>query len=324
MAEKLMTQVRKAIRTKHYSIRTEQAYCHWIKSFIRFHHYRHPQEMGRDEVNAFLTHLAVDKDVAANTQNQAFSALLFLYKNVLQLPFDDKLPFDDIDATRAKTPQKLPVVFSRDEIRAILQHLTGVNRLMVQLLYGSGLRLLELLRLRLKDVDFQQHCIIVRDGKGRKDRVTILPETLHEPIQLQMKKVKQMYELDKLENHHEVWMPHALAKKYPSEACSLHWQFLFFSPRTAVDPRSGKIRRHHLSDSQLQKIVRVAIRHVGIQKQASCHTFRHSFATHLLEDGYDIRTLQELLGHKDIRTTQIYTHVLNKGGQAVKSPLARL
>ncbi|WP_299735585.1 integron integrase [uncultured Endozoicomonas sp.] len=245
-------------------------------------------------------------------------AILFLYREVLDRPLVG------IDAVRAKPSQKLPVVFTRNEVRTILEQVAGTNRLMVQLLYGSGLRLMEVLRLRVKDVNFDHHCIIVRDGKGRKDRVTILPEPVEPSLKQQMQKTRHFYEMDQIDGHHEVWMPNALAKKYPSEAKSYHWQYIFQSPKVSVDPRSGLTRRHHLSDSQLQNVVKSAIRSAGVEKHASCHTFRHSFATHLLEDGYDIRTVQELLGHKDIRTTQIYTHVLNKGGNAVKSPLSRL
>lgn len=318
MAERLLTLVRQKIRARHYSIRTEQAYLHWIKSYIRFHDYRHPKAMGNKEVTDYLTYLAVKKEVAPNTQNQAFSAILFMYRDVLDLPLVG------IDAVRAKSSQKLPVVFTREEVRNILAQLQGSNRLMVQLLYGSGLRLMEVLRLRVKDVDFDHHCLLVRDGKGRKDRVTILPEPIEPALNMQIEKSRRFYEIDKIDGHHEVWMPNALSKKYPGEARSFHWQYLFQSPKVSMDPRSQVYRRHHLSDSQLQKVVKLAIRSAGIEKHASCHTFRHSFATHLLEDGYDIRTVQELLGHKDLRTTQIYTHVLNKGGNAVKSPLSRL
>lgn len=318
MSERLMVRVRKKIRFKHYNFRTEQSYCHWIKAFIRYHQYKHPQDMGSEEVTQFLTWLAVEKQVAPNTQNLAFSSVLFLYREVLDRPLGE------IDAIRAKPSQKLPVVLSREEIRNVMKYLCGSTLLMVQLLYGSGLRLMEVLRLRVKDVDFNHQCLIVRDGKGRKDRVTVLPDTLTFKLQLQIKRVEHYYYLDKVENCHEVWMPNALAKKYPDEAKSLHWQYVFQSHKVSLDPRSGKRRRHHFSDSYLQKQVKQAIKQAGISKPVSCHTFRHSFATHLLEDGYDIRTVQELLGHKDLRTTQIYTHVLNKGGNAVKSPLSRL
>ena len=318
MSERLMVRVRKQIRLKHYSYRTEESYCHWIKAFIRYHNYRHPEEIGSEEVTQFLTWLAVEKQVAPNTQNLALSSVLFLYREVIGQPLKD------IDAVRAKCPQKLPVVLSREEVRNVMTFLQRAALLMVQLLYGSGLRLMEVLRLRVKDVDFDHQCLIVRDGKGRKDRVTVLPDTVIPDLKQQIKRAEHYYHLDKLENCHEVWMPSALAKKYPDEARSFHWQYIFQSHKLALDPRSGKTRRHHFSDSHLQKQVKQAVKLAGIPKPVSCHTFRHSFATHLLEDGYDIRTVQELPGHKDLRTTQIYTHVLNKGGNAVKSPLSRL
>ncbi|MCW7551591.1 integron integrase [Endozoicomonas gorgoniicola] len=318
MSERLMVRVRKKIRLKHYSYRTEESYCHWIKTFIRYHRYKHPDDMGNKEVIQFLTWLAVEKQVAPNTQNLAFSSVLFLYREVLGRPLKD------INAVRAKPQQKLPVVLSREEIRSVMSFLSGSTLLMVQLLYGSGLRLMEVLRLRIKDVDFDRQCLVVRDGKGRKDRVTVLPKPVFADLKKQIKKAEHYYNLDKLENVHEVWMPNALARKYPAEAKSLHWQYVFQSCKVSLDPRSGRKRRHHFSDSHLQKLVKQAIKQAGILKHASCHTFRHSFATHLLEDGYDIRTVQELLGHKDLRTTQIYTHVLNKGGNAVQSPLSRL
>ena len=318
MSERLMVRVRKKIRFKHYSYKTEQSYCHWIKAFIRYHKYKHPEDMGSVEVTQFLSWLAVEKQVAPNTQNLAFSSVLFLYREVLNRPLKD------IDSVRAKPSQKLPVVLSREEIRTVMTFMNGSALLMVQLLYGSGLRLMEVLRLRVKDVDFDHQCLIVRDGKGRKDRVTILPAPVSDDLKQQIERVSHYYALDKLENRHEVWMPNALAKKYPDQAKSLHWQYVFQSHKVSLDPRSGKKRRHHFSDSHLQKLVKQAVKQAAISKPVSCHTFRHSFATHLLEDGYDIRTVQELLGHKDLRTTQIYTHVLNKGGNAVKSPLSRL
>ncbi|MGI9273659.1 MAG: integron integrase [Endozoicomonas sp.] len=313
-----MSLVREKLRVKHYSYRTEESYCHWIRAFIRFHKYRHPLEMGETEVTEFLTWLAVQRQVAANTQNLAFSSVAFLYREVLGKPLEN------INAVRAKSPQKLPVVFTREEVSSIMAQLRNPVLLMVQLLYGAGLRLMEVLRLRIKDVDFSHHCIIVRDGKGKKDRVTILPENIIPTLHEQFRQVNHYYQMDKDKGQHEVWMPDALARKYPSEAVSLHWQYVFPAVKTSIDPRSGKYRRHHYSDAALHKQVKQAIIKADIAKQASCHTFRHSFATHLLEDGYDIRTVQELLGHKDLRTTQIYTHVLNKGGNAVRSPLSRL
>ena len=318
MSQRLLSLVRNTLRVKHYSLRTEETYCHWIKAFIRFHQYRHPLEMGAPEVTQFLTWLAVNRQVAANTQNLAFSSVNFLYKEVLGKPLEN------IDAVRAKPPRKLPVVFSREEVRNVMTQLQVPVLLMVQLLYGSGLRLMEVLRLRIKDVDFYHQCIFVRDGKGKKDRVTILPETIARDLQSQFRVVKHYFRIDEDRGQHEVWMPDALARKYPSEATSFHWQYVFPALKTSIDPRSGKYRRHHYSEAALHKNVKRAIKQAGVAKPASCHTFRHSFATHLLEDGYDIRTVQELLGHKDLRTTQIYTHVLNKGGNAVRSPLGKL
>ena len=318
MSQRLMTKVRETLRLKHYSFRTEQSYCHWIKAYIRYHGYRHPKDMREEEVTDFLTWLAVNREVAVNTQNLAFSSIMFLYREVL------KTPLENVKALRAKPSQKLPVVFSRDEIRKIMLQLQEPVLLMVQLLYGAGLRQMELLRLRIKDVDFEHQCLVVRDGKGRKDRVTILPELLIGNLKQQITQATCYHAMDKERGHHEVWMPNALARKYPSEATSAHWQYVFPAVKTSLDPRSGKYRRHHYGDTALHKQVKQAIRNAGIGKQASCHTFRHSFATHLLEDGYDIRTVQELMGHKDLRTTQIYTHVLNKGGNAVKSPLSRI
>ena len=292
--QRLMDRVRQTIRFKHYSYRTEESYCHWIKAYIRFHKYRHPEQMDTEQVTEFLTWLAVHKQVSPNTQNLALSSVLFLYRDVL------KKPLENINAVRAKSSQKLPVVLNRDEIRQILSKLTHPVLLMVQLLYGSGLRLMEVLRLRIKDVDFDHQSLVVRSGKGNKDRVTILPANVADDIKAQINRVYRSYQVDVMDNCHEVWMPNALARKYPDQARSFHWQYVFPADRTSVDPRSGKCRRHHFSDSQLHKRVKQAIQKAGINKQASCHTFRHSFATHLLEDGYDIRTVQELMGHKDL------------------------
>ena len=313
---KLLDQVRDCLRVKHYSYRTEQAYIDWVKRFIIFHGKRHPLEMGAPEISQFLTHLAVKRTVAASTQNQALAALLFLYKDVLKQPLD---PVDGVE--RAKRPEKLPVVLTRDEVCALLSHLTGTTWLVASLLYGSGLRLLEALRLRVKDLDFNYRQIVVRDGKGAKDRVTILPATLIEPLQNQLQRAREVYQIDLREGCGAVYLPYALAKKYPNAGREWHWQFIFPAPRRSLDPRSGKARRHHLSESIVQKAVKAAVAGAGILKPASCHTLRHSFATHLLEAGYDIRTIQELLGHKDVSTTMIYTHVLNRGGKGVRSPL---
>jgi integron integrase len=312
---KLLDRVRDALRLKHYSIRTEEAYVNWIKRYIYFHNVRHPAEMGASEVQAFLTHLAVKENVAASTQNQALSALLFLYRQVLN---QDLGP---IDALRAKKPKRLPTVLTRDEVHRVFAHLSGVNLLMARLLYGSGLRLMECLRLRVKDLDFDYRTITVRDGKGEQDRVTILPESLIVPLQDHLRIVKRTHEEDLARGYGAVYLPYALERKYPNAHREWIWQYVFPAGRLSVDPRSGVVRRHHLHESGLQKVIRTAAQAAGIPKRVSPHTFRHSFATHLLENHYDIRTVQELLGHKDVKTTMIYTHVLNRGGLAVRSPL---
>ena len=313
---KLLDQVRDCLRVKHYSYRTELAYLDWIKRFIVFHDKRHPLEMGARQISEFLTHLAVQRTVAASTQNQALAALLFLYRDVL------KQPIDLIEGVEhAKRPEKLPVVLTRNEVAALLDHLTGTSWLVASLLYGAGLRLLEALRLRVKDLDFYYRQILVRDGKGAKDRITILPATLVQPLREQLQEARERHQSDLREGFGMVYLPYALAKKYPMAGREWRWQYVFPAPRRSVDPRSGQIRRHHLSEGVVQKAVKAADTGAGILKQASCHTLRHSFATHLLEQGYDIRTIQELLGHKDLATTQIYTHVLNRGGKAVRSPL---
>lgn len=313
---KLLEQVRDAIRVRHYSIRTEQAYLDWIKRFILFHDKRHPREMSETEVTQFLTHLARDGNVAASTQNQALSALLFLYKEVLkqEIGWLGKVE-------RAKRPPKLPVVLSSSEVRRVCGHLHGLERLMASLLYGSGLRLMECVRLRVKDVDFAYAQITVRDGKGGKDRVTMLPVNLAESLRRHLAKVKMQHEQDVRDGFGSVHLPFALARKFPNAEREWAWQYVFPSSRLSVDPRTGKRQRHHLSEAILQMALKKAVRASGITKPATCHTLRHSFATHLLENGYDIRTVQELLGHKDVSTTMIYTHVLNRPGMGVKSPL---
>ncbi len=316
---KLLDEVREAIRTKHYSIRTEESYVAWIKDFILFHRKRHPKEMSVAEVNQFLTHLAVKCHVASSTQNQALSALIFLYREVLQQPLGR---LDDIK--RAKRPEHLPVVLSRKEVCALLAQMSGTPLLMAQLLYGSGLRLMECLRLRVKDLDFHYNQITVRDGKGAKDRVTMLPLRLKAPLQEHLVSVKALHEKDRQEGFGAVYLPFALERKYPHANGEWRWQYVFPAARRSVDPRSGSIRRHHLDERVLQKAVKDALQKAHIAKPASCHTLRHSFATHRLEDGYDIRTIQELLGHQDVATTMIYTHVLNHGGQAVHSPMDRI
>ncbi len=320
---KLIDQVRNVMRFKHYSLRTERTYWDWIERFIRFHGMRHPREMGEAEVGAFLTHLARDGRVAASTQNQALSALLFLYKDVLKQEFGW---LDGVE--RAKKPARLPVVLTRDEVHKIFAHLHGTTRLMAGLLYGSGLRLMECVRLRVKDVDFGYARITVRDGKGARDRVTMLPVNLAAPLERHLQKVKLQHEQDLEDGLGTVYLPDGLARKYRNAAREWGWQYVFPSRKVSLDPRSGDdaemariYRRHHVDESWLQQEVKRAVRASGISKSASCHTFRHSFATHLLENGYDIRTVQELLGHKDVSTTMIYTHVLNKPGIGVKSPL---
>lgn len=313
---RIMDRVRNTVRALHYSRKTEQAYCYWIRYFIRFHRLRHPTDMGAQEISQFLTWLAVERRVSAATQNQAFNALVFLYRKVLDIQLDH---IDNV--IRARHSRRIPVVFTRHEVQAVLGCLRQPYRLMVALMYGSGLRLMETLRLRLKDIDFDRRVILVRESKGNKDRVTILPEALVPDIQRAIRRVGKLHELDLEEGCGEVQMPWALARKYPAQASSLHWQFLFAANQRSRDPVSGKERRHHIYESTLQRAVKDAMRSANIHKQGSCHTFRHSFATHLLEDGYDIRTVQDLMGHKDVKTTQIYTHVLKRGGNAVRSPL---
>jgi integron integrase len=316
---RLLDQVRAAIRTKGYSIRTEQAYVDWIRRYILFHQKRHPLDMGKSEIEAFLTHLAVNRDVAPSTQNQAFSALLFLYRHVL----DRDMPWLD-SVTRAKKPKRLPVVMTTAEVDLLLRQLSGIKWLMASLLYGSGLRLLECLRLRVQDIEFEKQQIMVRSGKGGKDRVTVLPQSLIEPLRRQIEKVRIIHEEDLSEGFGEVYLPFALERKYPNAATAFGWQYLFPADKRSRDPRSGKIRRHHLGETVLQRAIKQALRRAKIERPASCHSLRHSFATHLLERGQDIRTVQELLGQKDIRTTQIYTHVMGRGAMGVQSPLESL
>lgn len=314
---RLLDQVREAIRRRHYSLRTEQSYVQWIRRFILFHGKRHPREMGRGEVEAFLSHLAIDAGVAAATQNQAFSALLFLYRHVL----GEELGLLE-DVTRAKVNRRLPVVLSAEAVARVLGELQGTRWLMAALLYGCGLRLMECLRLRVKDVDFLQRQLLIRDGKGGKDRVTMLPERLRDPLQAHLDRVRAMHQKD-LRDGIGASMPTALERKYPGASREWGWQYVFPSARRSVDPRSGEIGRHHVSPDALQRAVKGAVRRAGITVPASCHTFRHSFATHLIESGYDIRTVQELLGHRDVSTTMIYTHVLGKGARGVRSPFDR-
>ncbi len=319
-APRLLDQVRATLRLEHYSGRTETAYIDWIKRFILFHLKRHPSEMGAEEVRSFLTYLATEKNVAASTQNQALSALIFLYRVVLK----EKLPWVD-QFERVQRPPKVPVVFTKEEVRAVLVRLNGTARLMGHLLYGSGLRLMECMRLRIKDVDLGYLQITVRDGKGGRDRVTMIPVQLADALRRQIEKAARWHEEDLTAGAGEVYLPFALVRKAPGAAKELGWQYLFPATRRSLwqDELSGCARegRHHVHESYLQRAVKKAMREACVHKAASCHTFRHSFATHLLENGYDIRTVQELLGHKDVSTTMIYTHVLNKPGIGVKSPL---
>jgi len=316
---RLMDRVRNTLRALYYSRKTEQSYCYWIRYFIRLHRCRHPTDMGAREISQILTWLTVERRVSAATQSQAFNAIVFLYRKVLDIQLDH---IDNV--IRAKPTRRIPVVFTRHEVTAIPNNLRQPYRLMVALMYGSGLRLMETLRLRLKDIDFDRVVILLRESKGNKDRVTILPEKLVPDLQRAMARVDKLHALDLEEGYGEVQMPYALARKYPNQACSVHWQFLFAANQRSIDPVSRKERRHHVYESTLQRAVKNAMRSATIQKHGSCHTFRHSFATHPLGDGYDIRTVQDLLGHSDVKTTQIYTHVLKRGGNAVRSPLQTL
>lgn len=318
-APKLLEQVRDRIRMKHYSIRTETQYLQWIRRFILFHDKRHPRDMAAPEIEAFLTHLAVVGNVSSSTQNQALSALLFLYREVLQM----ELPWLD-NVTRAKRPQRLPVVLTSQEVRAVLGQMSGLYGLMAALLYGTGMRLMECVRLRVKDVDFERSEIVVRDGKGAKDRVTMLPGAVVTELQAHLLRRHTLFEADKRIGKVSVYLPDALAVKYPNAPAEWGWQYVFASGSFSIDPRSGVERRHHIDEKLLQRAMKKAVQATGIVKPATPHTLRHSFATHLLQSGYDIRTIQELLGHSDIATTMIYTHVLNKGGRGVASPLDAL
>jgi len=316
---RLLEQVHDAIGRLRYSRRTEETYVHWIKRFIYWSGRRHPASLGESEVTAFLSHLATERNVAAATQNQALAALLFLYKQVLGRELGW---FDDL--VRAKRPVRLPAVLTRGEVKALLAQLRGAHWLMASILYGAGLRLMECLRLRVKDVDIAYRQILVREGKGGKDRVTMLPETTVQPLHEQLGEAKRLHEIDLREGYGEVHLPYALARKYPRIGYEWGWQYVFPSGKRSADPEDDVIRRHHLDESVLARALKEARRDAGIAKPVSAHTLRHSFATHLLESGYDIRTVQELLGHSDVSTTMIYAHVMNKGARGVKSPLDRL
>jgi integron integrase len=317
-APRLLDQMRERLRLRHYSFRTEQQYVGWARRFILFHGKRHPNTMGASEIEGFLSHLAVERHVSASTQSQALAAIVFLYRQVLQV---DVGWLDNI--VRAKKPIRVPVVLSAQEVRALLSELDGVYRLIATLLYGSGLRLMEALRLRIKDLDFEYHQVIVRDGKGGKDRVTVLPESIVPALQAHLEHVRERHLCAQQAGYGGVELPEALGRKYRGADQEWAWQYVFPARLPSVDPRSGVRRRHHVYEDSVQRQVRNALRRAGIHKAASCHTLRHSFATHLLERGYDIRTVQTLLGHKDVSTTQIYTHVMHKGAGAVQSPADR-
>ena len=316
---RLMDQVRQTLRVHHYSLRTEQAYIQWIRRYIFFHKKRHPREMGADEIASFLTYLAVDKHVSASTQNQALSALLFLYKKVLNIE-----PEWIEDVVRARRPSRLPVVLSCETVTRLLSQTDDPYRLICWLMYGTGLRLYEALSLRVKDVDFDQNQIIVRAGKGNKDRVTVLPERLVEPLQQQLKKSHAYYEEDRRNAAPGVYLPYALERKYPRAGTEWPWQWVFPANHHSKDPRSGIVRRHHIYEKGISRALKKAANSLNLPTGISSHTLRHCFATHLLEDGYDIRTVQQLLGHKDVKTTMIYTHVMKKGAMGVRSPLDRV
>lgn len=316
-ARKLLDQYSEFLRNRHYSLRTEKTYISWIRQYILYHRKRHPREMGVAEINDFITHLVNQKTVSASTQNQAISAILFLYRNVLNIQLEE----DALIPIRPTRPKRVPTVLSRDEAKKVIARMDGIYQLMAQIMYGSGLRLMEVMRLRVKDLDFANRQIIVRDGKGENDRITMFPDVLLEPLRLHLKQVKAQHDLDLSKGYGTVYLPYALERKYRNASREFAWQYVFPAPVLSIDPVSGVRQRHHLNEANLQRAVKQAARLAKIDKPVTPHIFRHSFATHLLENGYDIRTVQELLGHKDVRTTMIYTHVLQRGGLAVKSPL---
>ena len=315
---KLLDEVRETLRRRHYSIHTERSYCDWIKRFVVFHNMQARADLsnGEEKITKFLTHLACDLKVAPSTQNQAMNALVFLYKQVLNYSLEQK-----INAERSEKKVRIPVVLTREETAKLISLINGVQQLVVKLLYGSGLRIAECLRLRVHDVDFAMKCLTIRDGKGGKDRVTTLPEKLTPPLQEHLERVRLIHESDLANGYGEVYLPYALERKYPNAAREWQWQYVFPATEISTDPRSGKRRRHHLDPSSINNSIRNAVQHAGIQKHVTAHTLRHSFATHLLQRGTDIRTIQSLLGHSNLETTMIYTHVLQQGGQGVKSPL---
>ena len=318
-ALKLMDQVREVLRYYHYAIRTEQTYCDWIKRYLKYHQYqKHPKEMGTDEIEQFLSHLATSGKVAASTQRQALNAIVFLYREVLHIELGKIAP------VRSKRQRKPPTVLTQSEVHNVLKTMTGTHRLMARLLYGCGMRLMECIRLRIQDIDMEQGRLFVRGGKGGKDRTVILPESLRAELSEHLDRVIELHRQDLREGYGEVYIPEALARKYPNARCETGWQYVFPARNRSKDPRSGNIRRHHVKESGLQKAVKQAVRRAGIQKRAGCHTLRHSYATHLLENGVNIRMVQDLMGHADVKTTEIYTHVMSKDFDAVKSPLDML
>lgn len=315
--KKLLEQYSDAVRLKQYSSRTEKTYVQWVKSYILFHNKRHPQEMGISEIRRFMTYLVSEKNVSSSTQNQALSAILFLYRHVLHIQLDET----GLGEIRPQKAKSLPVVLSKEEVKAVIRKMTGVPQLITQVMYGGGLRIMEVLRLRVKDLDFANQQIVVRDGKGDNDRFTILPETLVQPLQTHLQQVKHLHEIDLAKGFGSVYLPFALDRKYPNANKDWLWQYVFPASVLFKDSKTGLTRRHHLHETVIQKSIKEAAGLAKINKRVTPHTFRHSFATHLLQNGYDIRTIQELLGHKDVKTTMIYTHVLQRGGLAVRSPL---
>jgi integron integrase len=315
--KKLLDQYRDAIQVRQYSARTGETYIQWTREYILYHNKRHPKEMGETEINQFITYLVTERKISASTQNQAISAILFLYRHVLHMELDETR----LAEFRPQRAKAIPTVLSKEEVKRIIDLMQGTNKLIVQVLYGSGLRIMECLRLRVKDMDFANHQIVVRDGKGGGDRVTPLPNALFQPLELQIQYVKALHDKDLAAGYGSVYLPYAIEQKSSNAHKELAWQYVFPAANLTADPQTKIIRRHHLDDSTVQKAVKDAVKLARITKKVSPHTFRHSFATHLLQNGYDIRTVQELLGHKDVKTTMIYTHVLNRGGLAVKSPL---
>lgn len=312
----LLSSLRTEIRRRNYSYRTEQAYTSWTVRFVKFHNLQHPSQLNEKEVVEYLNYLAKERNVAGSTQNQALCAILFLYEHVLNQPLEENMDF-----ARAQTSKKLPVVLTTGEVESVLNNMEGMPKLIAELLYGSGFRISECLRLRVLDLDFSYNQIHVRSGKGKKDRITVMPESAKKKLKKQVNKVKMLHKKDSKAGYAKTLLPKALSEKYPNAAEKFKWQYLFPSPEISKDPRSGLVHRHHISATTIQRKMKRAVKKSDIKKHASCHTLRHSFATHLLEEGYDIRTVQELLGHKSVSTTMVYTHVLNKGGKGVKSPV---